>query len=92
MKVPSPVASDTPLFSRHPGREDLLLAQHFRAVEVGDRGPAQLDRLLRDDERAGLELGRVEILGGKVDLAPAVLDIRRIVLGQEIASELISTE
>src|SRR5215469_6762619 len=68
----------------NPGRQDLLIAEHLGAVELGDRGPAQLANLLRDLLGAGLEPRRVEIPAAQLDLASAVLDIGGVVLGKEL--------
>src|SRR5438477_4910640 len=66
--------------SRHARRQQLLLAQHLAAIEVGDRRPAQLANVLRHLERARLELERVEIFGCEGALALAVLDIGGVML------------
>src|SRR5215831_8795957 len=47
--------------SRHAGRQYLLFAQHLRAVELRDRGPAQFADLLGDALGARFELRCVEV-------------------------------
>src|SRR5260370_27768368 len=66
------------------GRQDLLFAQHFRAVELGDRGPAQLADLLGHLLGARFELRRVEMPAAQLDLTATVLDIGGVVLGEEL--------
>src|SRR4029077_16451160 len=66
------------------GWQDLFFAEHFGAVELGDRRPAQPADFLGDIEGAGFEARRVEVPAAQLDLATAVFDIGGVVLGKEL--------
>src|SRR5690242_21172642 len=69
---------------RDAGWQDFFFAQNLRAVELGNRGPAQLADFLGDPLGTRFELRRVEVPAAKLNLPPAMFDIGSIVLGKEL--------